>query len=90
MDQYLEPFDGAVSNTRNTTKLSRFSERLVRTFLNYHAAEANVSVHLTEYDIETLYKGLWNVCAKDDFRGLVRVHKQDGHLLLIREQRRSK
>ena len=89
MDTYLRECEGEhVSSTRNTTALSSFSERLVCTFLGYGASQATVNVEQTSYDIETLYKGLWNICAKDDFRGKVRVHKQNGQLLLIRERKR--
>lgn len=91
MQQYLEACDDEhVSSTRNTTELSSFAERLVKTFLSFGASQATVNTHMTKFDIETLYKGLWNICAKDAFRGRVRVHKQNGQLLLIRERKGSK
>lgn len=90
LDDLLEPFCGHVTDTRNATELSRLCEGLVRTFVRNDADKASVSVHLTAYDIDTLYKGLWGTCAKARYRGVVRVHKQDGMLILIRERRRGK
>lgn len=87
MERYLIPGDGSdISTTRNATDLSRFCERLVRTFLGYKATSATVVVERTGYDIETLYKSLWGVCARKEFIGKVDVHKQDGQLMLVRRR----
>ena len=87
MEAFLTPGDGSdVSTTRNSTKLSRFCEQLVKTFLGYKAESATVAIEKTEWDMETLYKGLWNVCARKEFRSLVDAHRQDGQLMLVRRR----
>lgn len=87
VEDLLEPINEPVTLTRNSTELSRFSESIVRTFLDYRATEARVRHEQTAYDLETLYQGLRNVCKKVAFRGLVRVHKQNGTLILLRERK---
>ena len=84
----LAPCDEPITMTRNATELSRFSEKIVVTFLEYRASEARVRHELTDYDLETLYQGLRNVCKKNAFKNVVRVHKQNNKLILIREVRK--
>ena len=88
MQDLLAPCDEPITLTRNATELSRYSERIVVTFLKYRASEARVRHELTEYDLETLYQGLRNVCKKNAFKNVVRVHKQNDTLILIREVRK--
>lgn len=87
VEDLLEPINEPVTLTRNATELSRFSEKVVRTFLDYRATEARVRHEQTDYDLETLYQGLRNVCKKVAFKGVVRVHKQNGTLILLRERK---
>jgi len=87
MERYLSDYAGGVADTRNATDLSRFCRRLVDAFAGMPSERASVNVELTGFAFEALYKGLWNVCARDGYRGRVRVHKQDGILLLIKERR---
>lgn len=84
VDDLLAPCDEPITLRRNSTKLSKFSEDIVLTFLRYQPAQAVVRHELTEYGIDALYQGLRNVCKKNDFKGLVRVRKQNGKLILIR------
>lgn len=88
LDGLLAPVDEPITMTRNSTELSRYSEGIVRTFLAYRASEARVRHELSEYDLETLYQGLRNVCKKNAFKNVVRVHKQNDTLILIREVRK--
>lgn len=87
VDDLLAPIDEPVTLTRNATELSRFSERIVVTFLRYRASEARVRHEQAGYDFDTLYRGLRNVCKKSAYKGLVRVHKQNGKLILLRERK---
>lgn len=87
LDDLLAPIDEPITMTRNATKLSRFSERIVVTFLKYRASEARIRHEQTEYDLETLYQGLRNVCKKNAFKNVVRVHKQNDTLILLRERK---
>jgi hypothetical protein len=89
MEALLGPVEEPVTMTRNATALSRFSEKLVLAFLRYHASEARVRHEDTEYDLDTLYQGLRRVCGKSAYRGVVRIHKQNGTLILLREVRRK-
>ena len=84
VEDLLAPIDEPITLTRNATELSRFSERIVVTFLNYRATEARIRYEQTEYDLETLYQGLRNVCKKNAFKDVARVHKQNDQLILIR------
>lgn len=84
VEDLLAPIDEPITMTRNATELSRFSERIVVTFLNYRATEARIRHENTDYDLETLYQGLRNVCKKNAFKDVVRVHKQNSQLILIR------
>lgn len=84
IEDLLAPIDEPITMTRNATELSRFSERIVVTFLKYRATEARIRHEQTEYDLETLYQGLRNVCKKNAFKDVVRVHKQNSQLILIR------
>ena len=86
IDDLLAPVDEPITMTRNATELSRFSERIVVTFLSYSASEARIRHEQTKYDLETLYQGLRNVCKKNAFKNVVRVHKQNDTLILIRER----
>lgn len=85
--ELLAPIDEPITLTRNATELSRFSERIVVTFLNYRASEARIRHEDTDYDLETLYEGLRNVCKKNAFKDVVRVHKQNDTLILLRERK---
>lgn len=87
LESLLAPCDEPITMTRNATELSRFSERIVVTFLNYRASEARIRHEQTEYDLETLYQGLRNVCKKNAFKNVVRVHKQNETLILLRERK---
>lgn len=82
----LAPVEEPITLTRNATELSRFSEKIVVTFLGYRASEARIRHEKTDYDLDTLYQGLRNVCKKNAFRDVVRVHKQNGTVILIRER----
>ena len=84
MEQYLDEFDDIVSNRRNATELSKFSEALIMTFIKNKATRASVRVSETPYELETLYKSLYNISRKSGFMGLVRVHKQDEQIILLR------
>lgn len=88
INDLLAPCDEPITMTRNSTELSRYSEGIVRTFLKYRASEARIRHELTDYDLDTLYQGLRNVCKKNAFKNIVRVHKQNETLILIREVRK--
>lgn len=83
--QLLGPVEEPVTLTRNGTPLSRYSEGIVRAFVANRADEAVVLHEKTPYTAAVLYEGLRNVAKKMDYRGLVRVHKQDGKVILIRK-----
>ena len=87
VEDLLAPVEEPITMARNSTELSRFSESIVRTFLEYRATEARIRHEDTAYDLETLYQGLRNVCKKVAFKGVVRVHKQNGTLILLRERK---
>ena len=84
----LAPVEEPITMTRNATERSRYCEEIVRTFLRYRASEARIRHELSEFDLEALYQGLRNVCEKNDFKGVVKVHKQNDTLILIREVRK--
>lgn len=84
MENYLDDCPDPVSLRRNTTSLSEFAERLMLAFLEGNAPKAYVKHESSPYDLETLYKGLYNVSRKNDFKPLVRVHKQNGKIILLR------
>jgi hypothetical protein len=84
MEQYLDDCTDPVSIRRNTTTLSKFCEELVITFIKNNAVKAYVRHELAPFDFETLYKGLYNVSRKNDFKRLVKVHKQEGKIMLLR------
>lgn len=84
MDSLLEPSEEPIRVVRNPTELSEFCETLVRTFLGYKAVQAKVHWQDTKWNIDEFYKGLRNVCQKNDYKHLVRVHKQQQELVLIR------
>lgn len=84
MQQYLDDCTDPVSIRRNTTSLSKFSEELVIAFLKGNAPKSYVRHEAAPFDFETLYKGLYNVSRKNDFKQLVRVHKQEGKIMLLR------
>lgn len=90
VDDLLAPCEETITLRRNSTKLSKLSEDIVLTFLRYKAAQAVVHHELTDYSIDTLYQGLRNVCKKNDFKGVARVRKQNGMLILIRTRDDSK
>ena len=81
---FLAPCDEHVSLTWYGTELSRFSEGLLVSFLRYGASHAVVRHEMSPFAIEKLYSGLRNVCAKNDYRGLAKVHRQNGKLILVR------
>lgn len=87
MEEVLGPFEQPLSMTGSVTPRSRYCESMVRTFLKLRADKAEVHVDRTPYDMETLYAGLRNVSRKQEFKGRFVVHKQDGHLVLVREAR---
>lgn len=87
MEHYLDDCTDPVSLRRNTTSLSKFSENLVIAFLDSCATKAYVRHESCPFDFETLYKGLYNVSRKKDFRGLVMVHRQEGRIMLVRCRR---
>lgn len=89
VEHLLAPVDEPITMTRNATELSRFSERIVVTFLSYRATEARVKHENTDYDLDTLYQGLRNVCKKVAFKDVVRVHKQNDTLILLREVKKG-
>lgn len=84
MEQYLDDCTDPVSIRRNTTNLSKFAEELVIAFLRGNAPKAYVRHESAPFDFETLYKGLYNVSRKNDFKRVVRVHKQEGKIMLLR------
>lgn len=84
MEKYLDDCNDAVSLRRNSTRVSRFSEALITTFLSYGASKSYVRYAETPFDYEALYRGLYNVSQKNDFKGLVKVHKQNGKIILLR------
>lgn len=84
MEHYLDDCTDPVSLRRNATSLSKFSEELVIAFLKGCAPKAYVRHEACPFDFETLYKGLYNVSRKNDFKNLVRVHRQEGKIMLLR------
>lgn len=89
MQEFLEECNDPVSLKRNSTELSRFSERLVVAFLSSGAQKAYVRHEQAPYGFEGLYKGLYNVTRKKAFERFVRVHKQDKRIVLVRRRKSS-
>lgn len=85
-DDYLEDFAGRVCSTSGATSMSRFCNELIAAFVDSGAPVARVAEEKTAFDSDALYKGLWNASCKSDFKGSVRVHRQDGMLLLVRKE----
>lgn len=81
----LAPPDEPPTMTRNGTPLSRYSESIVRTFLTYGAEQAQVRLDLAEYGLEELYEGMRKVARKNDYKHLVKVHRQNGKIMLLRK-----
>ena len=88
LEDLLVPCDEPITDTRNATPLSRLSEGIVRSFLENRADSATVRHDMTEYGLDELYEGVRRVCKKNDFKGLVRAHKQNGKLVLLRGGKR--
>lgn len=90
MDDFKELLtqpDEPPTMTRNGTELSRYSEAIVRTFLTYGAEQAQVRLDIARYDLDELYEGMRKVCRKNDYKNFVRIHKQNGKLMLLRKER---
>ena len=88
LQEILEPIDEPISSTRNGTPLSRYSEAIIKTFIRYGAQEAMIKVEFAEYSFNELYESLRNHCRKKHFMKIVRVHKQNGKLFLLRTDRK--
>ena len=83
-ETYLENYEGPVGDLRNPTDTSKQCEDLVKTFLRNGADMATVRTERIGVDPEKLYKSLWGVTRKNDYRHRVSVHKQEQSILLIR------
>ena len=88
MQDFLEPFDGLVSSTRNGTQLSALCEKLLATFVRNKAEVATVRCDKCGYEPEAMYRCLWQLARKDDWKRSVTVHTQNGDVLLIRKESR--
>lgn len=88
MREFLEECNDPVSLKRNSTELSGFSESMVVAFLSSGAQKAYVRHEKAPYGFEALYRGLYNVTRKKAFEGAVRVHKQNGRIVLVRRRSR--
>lgn len=86
MREYLDECHEPVSLRRNSTELSEFSEALVAAFLDGGAPKAYVRHEKAPHGFEELYRGLYNVTRKKAFRAFVRVHKQNGRIILVRRR----
>lgn len=84
MEDIVGPYGGDLGVTRNATKRSRLSARILTYFLKYRADSATVEWRRTEYGIDELYKGLWNTCQKPPYKGRVRVSMRGDQLTLTR------
>lgn len=85
----LIPYNGPLSSTRHPTSLSRLCEGLIKTFVTYKAMSAKVNVKATGYELEELYQGLYSITRRKSIKPLVRVHKQDGEIILIKKGRKD-
>ena len=85
MEKLLEPFDGPIRSTRNGTELSALCEKLVASFVANRASAAKVRCDRCGYGADEMYKCLWQITGKRDWKDLVKVHKQDGDVLLVRK-----
>lgn len=83
----VEEHGGEVRDTSNGTPLSAECDRIIRCFLASGWKVGNVRWDRTEWDRRTLYRGLWEASRKTAFRGRLRVHAQEGLVLLVKEGR---
>lgn len=88
MQDFLEPFEGQISSTRNGTPLSALCEKLLATFVRNKAEVATVRCDKCGYESEVMYRCLWQLSRKDSWKHDVIVHKQNGDVLLIRKESR--
>jgi len=71
--------------SRNATPRSRLCHDLIGRFLASGMHAARVSPILCEeLGVGSLYRGLWNACQNGAVHGRVRVHRQNGAVLLLR------
>lgn len=85
MKELIEPYDESIAISRNQTNRSVFAERLVDTFIKYGAAAATVNWQQTDYSLDELHRGLWNVSQKEPYKHMVRVTKRGEKLILLRK-----
>lgn len=83
-DELLDPYNGATSIARNSTERSVLAENLVVAFLRNRAVSATVRWERSGYELENLYKGLWNTCQKEPYKHLVTVSMRNDKLILKR------
>lgn len=84
MREIVTPYAGDLGVARNSTARSRLSARILAYFLHYHADSATVEWRRTAYQIDELYKGLWNASQKPPYKGRVQVSMRDDQLILKR------
>ena len=81
-ESLLEPYDGIVYTSRNSTERSQLANSIVAAFLARPESSMRVNHDLTPYSMDDLYDGLRNVCKKKALRRNVAVHKRDGYLVI--------
>lgn len=87
MESLLEPFDETLSTSKHKTRLSHLCESLVFTFIKNKADKARVCAERIQgFEHEELYHGLYTICRRKSLNNLVRVHKQNGQIILVRNK----
>lgn len=83
----LEPLREPVTGSRGATPLSRYSEAIVRAFIESGADSARVRVEDAEFGFDELYGGMRSICRRVGYRRVAEVHRQGAVLALVRRKR---
>ena len=73
--ELLEPLREPVTGSKGATPLSRYSEAIVRAFIESGADSARVRVEDAEYGFDELYGGIRRICRRNGFRKVAEVHR---------------
>ena len=88
MLEELQPIDArdAARDTRNTTELSTYCNRLVELFMD-SSLEAIQVCESALWTVDELYKCLWYIGTKKQWRKVFDVHKRGERVVLIKKSR---
>lgn len=82
----LVPFNArdAAIDTRNTTEMSLYANRIVELFCESDLEVAKLEDTGT-WPVRDLYKCVWQVCTKKKYRSRVNVHMRLNKIVLVKK-----